>query len=291
MALALLIAAIFGILAAFGNPTGNVPPYPYFVSSPETGQAPLEVQFSAEGSTDYDGSIEEYRWLFDDGVMSTGSEVTHVFQRPGTYDVTLMVRDDRGAVAALERSIEVLGSPGSSSARGVAPDVVSLASEAGSPTETGNPATLWVRPDIQSILGGESLRVGDVGWIGWNPDPSGVFGAGISVALHDVQLVHSVRGARTPGYARMLILVDVEIASTGPNYLVTPDDFALAPVDGIAERHDVIHSCLHRPLATCQISSGESIRGEVLFDVPDARKFILVFSGAFGDPIQFRFAL
>jgi len=291
LALALLIAAMFGILAAFGNPTGNVPPYPYFVTSPEAGQAPLEVQFSAAKSTDYDGTIEVYRWSFGDGTSGRGSEVWHVFQWPGEYSVTLMVTDDRGAVAAIERSILVRGSPGDVQGQGGAPTTIALSREAGSPDRQEQAATLWVHSDLFAISDEEVLRVGDVGWIGWNPDPEGDIGAGISVALHSARLLHAVRGARTAGYARMLILVDVEIASTGSTYQTSPDEFALVPNDGLARSHDACHSCLHRPLVTRQISSGESVRGEILFNVPDSREFTLVFKGAFGSPIRFHFAL
>jgi len=54
------------------------------------------VVLDASESTDSDGRIQEYRWVFGDGKNSTGKVVTHMF-KPGTYTVSLVVLDDKGA--------------------------------------------------------------------------------------------------------------------------------------------------------------------------------------------------
>jgi PKD repeat protein len=69
------------------------------------------VTFDASGSSDPDGEIVEYRWDFDgDGATdrnTTGPRATHVFEEPGTYDVSLAVVDDTGVVGRTRASISV----------------------------------------------------------------------------------------------------------------------------------------------------------------------------------------
>ena len=57
-----------------------------------------QVSFSGENSTDADGKIAAYRWDFGDGSAQTGvagegARVTHVYNKPGLYHVTLTVDD------------------------------------------------------------------------------------------------------------------------------------------------------------------------------------------------------
>ncbi|MFW9787551.1 MAG: PKD domain-containing protein [Candidatus Thorarchaeota archaeon] len=55
------------------------------------------VNFAATpGSTDPDGSIVSYDWDFMDGDTGSGATTSHVFQRQGTYYVTLTVTDNDG---------------------------------------------------------------------------------------------------------------------------------------------------------------------------------------------------
>ncbi len=54
------------------------------------------LSFDAGGSDDADGNIIAYRWDFGDGTKSSKRQVSHAFQRPGTYTVTLNVVDDSG---------------------------------------------------------------------------------------------------------------------------------------------------------------------------------------------------
>ena len=56
-----------------------------------------EVAFDGAGSTDSDGSVSEWLWEFGDGATGQGPTPRHAYARPGTYEVTLRVRDDSGA--------------------------------------------------------------------------------------------------------------------------------------------------------------------------------------------------
>ena len=55
-----------------------------------------EMQFSASRSFDKDGSITNFSWDFGDGQKATGSNVSHVYDKPGRYNAKLTVSDDAG---------------------------------------------------------------------------------------------------------------------------------------------------------------------------------------------------
>ncbi|WKZ31562.1 MAG: PKD domain-containing protein [Candidatus Dojkabacteria bacterium] len=104
----LMLACIDGwSLCPVVETSTNNPPNSTFTASALTGDAPLTVNFNGSGSTDSDGTIVTYRWSFDDGVMQTGSSLSHQFTEPGTYTVTLTVIDDNGAQDAFYRTITV----------------------------------------------------------------------------------------------------------------------------------------------------------------------------------------
>ncbi|MFB6175480.1 MAG: PKD domain-containing protein [Candidatus Nanohalobium sp.] len=67
------------------------------------------VTFDGSGSSDPDGDIEQYRWSFGDGTgYKHGSEETHTFGSPGTYDVTLRVKDSKGNKDTVTKSVTVV---------------------------------------------------------------------------------------------------------------------------------------------------------------------------------------
>lgn len=66
-------------------------------ASPTSGEAELEVEFDASGSSDPDNDIEEYIWRFKDGsAPARGETVTHTFRSAGNYQVELVVVDSQG---------------------------------------------------------------------------------------------------------------------------------------------------------------------------------------------------
>lgn len=76
-----------------------------------SGFDPLEVSFSGAGSSDDDGSIASFSWDFGDGATATGSDVSHVFEEVGSFDVVLTVTDDDGAEDTATVTIEVARDP------------------------------------------------------------------------------------------------------------------------------------------------------------------------------------
>jgi PKD repeat protein len=73
------------------------------------------VRLDGSGSSDADGAVNAFSWNFGDGSTGGGERPTHVFERPGSYTVTLTITGDaRGACGALdtdETTIEVVESP------------------------------------------------------------------------------------------------------------------------------------------------------------------------------------
>jgi hypothetical protein len=63
---------------------------------------------SAEESTDPDGSIVNYRWVFGPRGVVFGSQLTLKFAEPGLETVKLIVEDDEGGISSAEASIEVI---------------------------------------------------------------------------------------------------------------------------------------------------------------------------------------
>jgi YVTN family beta-propeller protein len=125
-----------GAISLGGAPTGvavvpNQGPRAELFISPTRRRAKKRLTFHASGSTDPDGSIATYLWDFGDGRHAEGPAPTRVFRyrRPGTYQVSLLVKDDEGcstefiftgqtahcngsAAAALTTTINVLPAKG-----------------------------------------------------------------------------------------------------------------------------------------------------------------------------------
>ena len=78
---------------------GNTLPTAVISASTTQGDAPLEINFSASGSTDPDGSISSYNWDFGDGSTGSGMTVSHTFTQPADYTVSLTVIDNSGAAS------------------------------------------------------------------------------------------------------------------------------------------------------------------------------------------------
>jgi PKD repeat protein len=77
---------------------GNIAPVAVASATPLSGDAPLEVQFSSQDSTDSDGTIVERSWDFgDSSAPSTDADPVHFYLTPGVYTAELTVTDDDGA--------------------------------------------------------------------------------------------------------------------------------------------------------------------------------------------------
>lgn len=75
---------------------GNRKPVANIIANSLHGAVPFEVRVSAAGSMDYDeNDVLTYSWSVE-GKKLEGLEAAHRFEKPGTYDITLNVKDNHG---------------------------------------------------------------------------------------------------------------------------------------------------------------------------------------------------
>lgn len=87
-----------------------VPPVAHFNFSPEEGTTATNYTFDGSPSTDTDGRITKYHWLFGDETAD-GKIVHHTFKRPDRFQVTLTVTDNNGLESSIEKEVRVRGIP------------------------------------------------------------------------------------------------------------------------------------------------------------------------------------
>ncbi len=83
------------------SPTNSTPtpapsgsPVVSLLADVTSGQAPLTVNFDGSASSSPLGALTNYVWDFGDGVTASGnSKISHVFNQPGQYKVTLTIVD------------------------------------------------------------------------------------------------------------------------------------------------------------------------------------------------------
>jgi PKD repeat protein len=95
---------------------GNDPPVADIQADVTIGDAPLQVNFDASGSSDPDGSIVSYEWDISGSgtfLQNTGTVPTTVatYASPGIFNPTVRITDDDGitAIATLELRVTVNG--------------------------------------------------------------------------------------------------------------------------------------------------------------------------------------
>ena len=86
----------------------NQAPTAVITASPQQGNCPLTVAFSAAGSYDDEG-ITSVFWNFGDGWGASTSTGQHTFTHPGTYTVRLTVEDAYGETDSVTMAIVVYG--------------------------------------------------------------------------------------------------------------------------------------------------------------------------------------
>jgi len=90
----------------------TTPPTAFIQASTTTVGVGVPVTFSSLGSFDPDGLIVSYVWDLGDGDIAQGEEISHSFDVPGFYNVTLLVRDNDDLSDSTNILIEIVaGSP------------------------------------------------------------------------------------------------------------------------------------------------------------------------------------
>ncbi len=75
---------------------------PYGYTSCSGGTVRVPLTFDGTASRAVTGKIEIYHWDFGDGATASGSSVTHAYEQPWRYTVTLTVTDSSGAVGVAQ---------------------------------------------------------------------------------------------------------------------------------------------------------------------------------------------
>ncbi|MDR6973160.1 PKD domain-containing protein [Leifsonia shinshuensis] len=91
----------------------NQPPTASFT----VGANGLAVAVDGSASRDPDGSIASWAWNFGDGGTASGVTAGHTYATAGTYTVSLVVTDNRGATATTTRSVTVTAASGTTLAK------------------------------------------------------------------------------------------------------------------------------------------------------------------------------
>ncbi len=81
-------------------------------ATPTSGEAPLDVDFSATATDPEGDSPLTYDWTFGDGGVADGADVSHTYDSPGDYTAIVTVADPDGASSTAEIDIEVDFPPG-----------------------------------------------------------------------------------------------------------------------------------------------------------------------------------
>ncbi len=88
--------------------TTNVSPTVSASASPDSGDAPLTVNFTATAN-DADGTVVLYSWSFGDDSTGTGQNPVHVYEKRGTYKSVVTVTDNEGATGKDTVTVKVTG--------------------------------------------------------------------------------------------------------------------------------------------------------------------------------------
>lgn len=87
---------------------GNRRPVVQISADKTAGAVPFTVQFSSDGTKDYDGDALKYEWFFTPEARSPQARIpnpVYTFTKPGIYKVRLRVSDGKGGVA--EQLLEI----------------------------------------------------------------------------------------------------------------------------------------------------------------------------------------
>jgi len=79
--------------------TGNLPPLA-LAGDAVSGTVGNAITFDGTGSSDGDGTVNDYNWDFGDGNTGTGSTPSHSYAAAGKYFVVLTVTDSDGATSS-----------------------------------------------------------------------------------------------------------------------------------------------------------------------------------------------
>ena len=86
-----------------------IPPKIDFSFEPLSAKVSDEITFRGILLTPY-ASVSSWKWKISEGSVIFGQNVTHKFEEEGSYNVSLVVTDSRGAVGIIEKNLSIEGS-------------------------------------------------------------------------------------------------------------------------------------------------------------------------------------
>lgn len=84
----------------------NAPPEPIITAVPVTSSA--SVDFAATQSVDSESELQSFNWDFGDGNIASGPQVSHTYQRTGSYTVKLTVDDGSNLKNSVQSSEHII---------------------------------------------------------------------------------------------------------------------------------------------------------------------------------------
>jgi thiol-disulfide isomerase/thioredoxin len=105
-ALVALIMFVAVVAASFAA-AANDPPVARISAHRASAASGYAVVYDGSTSSDADGQVVRYQWLFGDGTTGSGSPVTHTYSQAVSFTVTLLVGDDGGAVSLVTQVVNV----------------------------------------------------------------------------------------------------------------------------------------------------------------------------------------
>ena len=128
---------LFAFAAVSFAVVANTTPVASFTAYRLPNAAGAAVLLDASASTDPDGQIVSYRWVFGDGTSGSGIEAEHTFPNVDRYDVRLLTIDDGGSWHMITQTINVSVLPswesGSVPANSVSPEAATPVAASGVP--------------------------------------------------------------------------------------------------------------------------------------------------------------
>ncbi len=109
----LVITNIFGCSDSIIMPDHVITyqrPSASFTLSDVDGCAPSTISMSSTSMAN-GAPLASYRWNFGNGITSTGANTSYFYTLPGTYDVTLVARDQNGCRDTAVQTVEIYDNP------------------------------------------------------------------------------------------------------------------------------------------------------------------------------------
>lgn len=101
------ILAVVSVSVLAVSVWGNTPPTADFTAYRVRDALEAEILLDASASSDSDGEIINYQWVFGDGTTGSGISVVHTYSSLGMVTITLLAYDDGGSWHLVTKTIDL----------------------------------------------------------------------------------------------------------------------------------------------------------------------------------------